>query len=165
MAMTVRIIVILASALAILLLAGVLSLRMNYESKVIPFHLYFQAQIDERIDIDEIEKVMRQFAETRQLELFELELYEKDRDGMDFLTRGNPALFVGLKFNDEVIITVANTSVAELLRVIATDLGDLPLPELERLTYDVLSELSELGIEFHPRELDPESRPNEESGL
>ena len=160
MAMTVRIIVILASALAILLLAGVLSLRLNYESKVIPFHLSFQAQIDERIDIDEIENVMRQFAETRQLELF-----EKDRDGAAFRTQGNPALFVGLKFNDEVIITVANTSVAELLRVNATDHGDLPLPELERLTYDVLSELSELGIEFHPTEPGQESRPNGEKSL
>ena len=172
--MTVRIIVILASALAILLLAGVLSLRLNYESKVIPFHLSFKAQIDERIDIDEIEKVMRQFAETRQLELYELELFEKDRDGTGFLQGGVAMLlFVGLKFNDKVIVTVANRVVvtatnagtAEWLTVNATDLGDLPLPELERLTYDVLSELGELGIEFHPTGLGLKSRPNEENDL
>ena len=158
--MTVRIIVILASALAILLLAGVLSLRLNYESKVIPFHLSFKAQVDEKIDIDEIEKVMRRIAETKQLELF-----EKDREGMAFLTQGNPALFVGLKFNDEVIVSVTNAGVGTILVVRATDLGDLPLPELERLTHDVISELGELGIEFHPTEPGQESRPNGENSL
>ena len=107
-------------------------------------HAQYEAQLGDYSKIDQVEDRMRDIAKR-----WKLEISEKDRGQMAFLTQGKPALFVALYFDGDPILSVTNAGVGSKLRIRATDFGEMPLSDLEKLTQDVLKELGMLNLEFN----------------
>lgn len=117
-------------------------------------HHSYEAQIDDYTKIDLVEERMVRLAQR-----WALELFEKDRDQMAFLTQGNPALFMALCYEEQPVLNVFNVGVGETLVVAVSDFGEMPRLELERLTHDVLTELEALGLKF--RQVDEVGQPEQ----
>ena len=81
-----------------------------------------------------------------------MEILEKDRGNMEFITQGKSAIFFAFYFENIPVLIVTNAGAGDILVVSATGYGDISLNDLADLVQDVLRELSELGLEFRQAE-------------
>ena len=120
-----------------------LVLAASCEDRVIRPHAEYEAPLGDYSKIEQVETRLRSIARH-----WKLEVFEKDRDQMAFVTEGKPAFFVALYFDGDAILIVTNVGVGSKIILAATDHGEMPLGDLERLTQDVLKELGTLDLAF-----------------
>lgn len=104
----------------------------------------YEAEFDDYSKIDQVENRLRGVAKD-----WEMEILEKDRDQMAFVTQNSPAFFIAMYFEEDPILIVTNVGVGNRLVVSATDHGSMPIGSLEELFQSVLTELEALNLEFH----------------
>ena len=97
-----------------------------------PPYLLYTANFDVST-VNEAEAIVKKVAKK-----WDLRVYEKDREQMKFLTQGKDAFFIALYFNEDPIISIGNSGVGEILRVMAIDYGNVPVSDLEKITADFI---------------------------
>ena len=118
-------------------------LNVSCQAAVNRPHATYQAELEDYAKIEQIETLIRAIAANRNLDVF-----EKDRDEMSYLTQGEPAFFIALYYMNEPVMTLTNVGIGNKLTLTTTDYGDMSLRELEKLTQQILSELETLTLVF-----------------
>ena len=104
---------------------------------------FYKAQFDPSM-VAEVESFVRDISVKWQLELF-----EKDREQMKFLTQYREAFFISLYFECDAILAIMNVGVGNVLTLSLHDYGNLPVEQLERLANEVRSGLrAQLNIDL-----------------
>lgn len=94
--------------------------------------------------ISKVENVIKDLAQRRNLRVF-----EKNRENMKYLSRGEDAFFIALYFKNDPILVVTNVGVGKLITLSVSDYGKMPRKELELLTLELVSILkNEVNISF-----------------
>lgn len=78
-----------------------------------------------------------------------LELEEKDRGQMKYLTQGQEAFRIYLVLEGDMVILIGNAGFGTTLSLMVMDYGHMPVEELDRLTNEIKSELERrFALEF-----------------
>lgn len=118
-------------------------LGSSCEAEYKPPYLLYTAQFD-ITKVDNAVVLVKEIAKN-----WNLRVYEIDREQMKFVTQGKDAFFIALYFKEDPIISIANSGVGEVLRVMAIDYGKMSLPDLKKLTEETIQTLKlELNLEF-----------------
>ena len=110
---------------------------------------HYRASFDPAM-VDGVEKFMRGVAKR-----WEFRLFEKDRKGSKFITRGMEAFFIALFLKsdpeNEWILDISNAGAGTILTLGLYEHEDMPLSELQELDNEVRTGLRErFGIELVP---------------
>ncbi len=117
------------------------------DGDVVKPYASYEASLDEPSALKKVENRLRRVAV-----VWNMEILEKDRGNMEFITQGKSAIFFAFYFENIPVLIVTNAGAGDILVVSATGYGDISLNDLADLVQDVLRELSELGLEFRQAE-------------
>ena len=124
---------------SIILAAAMLSCN----SDTVPPYLVYDAPVDDFSLIDQVENVVTEIGQKNGLRVV-----AKDREPLSLVTDERPAVFVSFFYQNDPILMVTNVGIGEILSVEAYDFGHLPTADLERLLFEVTSNLQDLGFAF-----------------
>lgn len=109
-----------------------------------PMYAIYDAEFNDSSKIEQIEVRIRAIAKK-----YKLTVLEKDRKEMSLvIIDEQPAFFIFLDFNGRTVLTVGNAGVGTILSIAARDYGVMPINRIDELLAEVISNLSELGLEF-----------------
>ena len=91
----------------------------------------YQAKFNPEL-VNEVEKYLANYADSHGYDLF-----QKDRNQMKMVTQGVDALFIAYYKNDEIIVSITNAGIGDVLSLDTVSNSELSNNELSKLANDI----------------------------
>ena len=84
---------------------------------------------------------------------WDLEIFEKDRDQMKFITQNQEAFYIAFYYNDNAILHISNAGFGVGIVLSLFDDGEMPLSDLKKLDEEIRAGLKEnFGVKLEARD-------------
>ena len=84
---------------------------------------------------------------------WDLEIFEKDRDQMKFITQNQEAFYIAFYYNDNAILHISNAGFGVGIVLSLFDDGEMPLSDLKKLDEEIRAGLNEnFGVKLEARD-------------